>query len=103
MNGEEDGGLYKLKGQLEQALVHESIKPNELWHRRLAHVHYRELPMASKAVSRLLEIQEKHEGIFKGYAKGKNAKKTFPSNESKAKGILKIVHSDVCGPCLLAH
>ena len=25
-------------------------------------------------------------------------KKTFPSSESKTKGILEIVHSDVCGP-----
>ena len=38
--GEQEGGLYKLKGQLQQALVHESVEPNELWHRRLAHVHY---------------------------------------------------------------
>ena len=30
MIGEEDGGLYKLKGQPEQALVHESIEPSEL-------------------------------------------------------------------------
>ena len=30
--GEQDEGLYKLKGQLEQALVHESIEPSELWH-----------------------------------------------------------------------
>ena len=29
---------------------------------------------------------------------GKNVKKTFPSSESKAKGILEIVHSDVGGP-----
>ena len=28
--GEEEGGLYRLKGQLEQALVHESIERNEL-------------------------------------------------------------------------
>ena len=49
--GEHDGGMYKLKGQAEQELVHESIKPSELWHQRLAHVHYRTLPMASKAVS----------------------------------------------------
>ena len=27
---EEDEGLYKLKGQPEQALVHESIEPSEL-------------------------------------------------------------------------
>ena len=65
MIGEEDGGLYKLKGQPEQALVHELIEPSELWHQRLAHVHYRALSMASKAVSGLLEIQAKHEGICK--------------------------------------
>ena len=28
--GEEDKGLYKLKGQPEQAFVHESIEPSEL-------------------------------------------------------------------------
>ena len=28
----------------------------------------------------------------------KNTKKTFPSSESKEKGILEIIHSDVCGP-----
>ena len=53
----EQGGLYKLKGQPEQALVHDSIEPNELWHRRLAHVHYRALPLASKGVEGLLEMQ----------------------------------------------
>ena len=30
--------------------------------------------------------------------KGKKTKKKFPSSESKAKGILEIIHSDVCGP-----
>ena len=52
MIGEEDSGLYKLKGQPEQASVHESIEPSELWHRRLAHhVHYEALLIASKQVS----------------------------------------------------
>ena len=27
-----------------------------------------------------------------------NTKKTFPSSDSKEKGILEIIHSDVCGP-----
>ena len=96
--GEEDTILYKLKGQLQKALVHDSIEPSELWHIRLAHVQYRELPMERKVVSGLPYIQKKHEGICKGCAQGKNAKKTFPSSEGKAKGILEIVHSDVCGP-----
>ena len=51
--GEQEGGLYKLKGQPKQALVHESVEPSELWHRRIAHVHYRELPLARKFVKGL--------------------------------------------------
>ena len=50
MIGEQEGGLYKLKGHPEQAMVHDTVDPNELWHRRLAHVHYRALPLASKVV-----------------------------------------------------
>ena len=54
--GEKEGGLYKSKGQPKQALVHDSMEPSELWHRRLAHVHYRALSLASKAVNGLPEI-----------------------------------------------
>ena len=39
-----------------------------------------------------------HEGVCKGCAQGKNVKSPFPSSDNKAKGILDIVHSDVCGP-----
>ena len=77
-------------------MVHDSIEPNKLWYIRLAHVHYIALPMETKAVSGLPEIQVKHEHICKGCAQGNNAKKKFPSSESKAKGTLEIVHSDVC-------
>ena len=31
--GEQEGGLYKLKGHPEQDLVHDTVEPNELWHR----------------------------------------------------------------------
>ena len=98
--GEHEGVLYKLRGHPIQALVHDTIEPNELWHRRLAHAHYRALPLASKAVVSLPEIQAKHDGVCKGCEKGKNTKKTFPSSESKEKGILEIIHSNVCGPML---
>ena len=50
MIGEQEGGLYMLKGQLEQALVHDSIEPSELWHQRIAHLHYRALPIARTSV-----------------------------------------------------
>ena len=86
--GEQEGGLYKLKGQVEQALVHDSIKPNEIWHKKLAHVHYRALPIANKVVSSLPEFQTKHEGTCKGCAQGKNVKKPFLSSDNKTKEIL---------------
>ena len=96
--GEKEGGLYKLKGQPEQSLVHESVETNEIWHRRIAHVNYRALPLARKVVEGLPKIQAKHDGVCIGCAKGKNTKKKFPSKEIKGKRILEIIHSNVCGP-----
>ena len=32
--GKQEGGFYKLKGNLEQALVHDTVEPSELWNRR---------------------------------------------------------------------
>ena len=61
-------------------------------------MHYRALPLARKSVEGLPEIQEKHDSVCKGCVKGKNTKKTFPSRERKSKGILEIIHYDVCGP-----
>ena len=61
--GVEEGGLYKLKGHVDSALATSTINPCELWHRRLAHVHYRALPIVSKVVTGLPEIQIKHEGV----------------------------------------
>ena len=54
---EQEAGLYKLKGHPEQALIHDTVEPNELWHRRLEHVHYIALPIASKAIEGLPEFQ----------------------------------------------
>ena len=49
--GGEEGGLYKLRGHSEIALVHESTDPSELWHRRLAHTNYKALPYVIKVVT----------------------------------------------------
>jgi hypothetical protein len=36
--------------------------------------------------------------ICKGCMLGKNIKKSFRSSDNRARGILDLVHSDVCGP-----
>ena len=96
--GVEEGGLYKLKGHTYSALTTSTIHPSEIWHRRVAHVHYKSLPIVSKEVTGLKNIQVEHEGVCKGCAQGKNTKNPFPKSDSKAKGILDIIHSDICGP-----
>ena len=48
--GVEEGGLYKLKGKSDQALVHITINSSELWHIIFAHLHYKALPIMRKVV-----------------------------------------------------
>jgi hypothetical protein len=43
--GIEEGGLYKLKGHPIAALTHSIESPCELWHRRLAHINYKDYHM----------------------------------------------------------
>ena len=53
-------------------------------------------------VSGVPDLPKEHEGVCTGCALGKNTKKSFPSSDSRAKGILDLVHSDVCGPMTVA-
>jgi hypothetical protein len=91
--GIEEGGLYKLKGHSDVALTRSTESPCELWHRRLAHINYKALPSVSKVVTGLPEFKVDHEGVCKGCAQGMNIKNPFPKSDSKAKGILELIHS----------
>ena len=54
--GVEEGGLYILKGHVDSTLMTSTIIPCELWHKRIAHIHYKSFPIVSKVVTSLLEI-----------------------------------------------
>jgi len=90
-----------LKGHPEKALVHNEVSSSELWHKRLAHLHYRALPILSKMVTGLPDMQDQNEGVCKGCALRKNSRKKFPSSDSRAEGILDIIHFDVCGKMIV--
>ena len=75
-----------------------TVSPCELWHRRLAHIHYKALPIVSKVVTSLPEIQINDEGVYKGCAQGKNTKNPYPNSDIKSKGILDIIHFHRCKP-----
>ena len=55
--GIHDGGLYRLTARLLKDLLHDTVSLVELWHRRLAHLHYRALPFLKKVVTGLLEFE----------------------------------------------
>jgi hypothetical protein len=93
--GNREGNLYRLKAQPTRALVHDSDDLCELWHRRMGHLHHRALPALREIVTGLPEFSVEQQGVCKGCALGKNAKATFPSSESRSKGILDLVHTDV--------
>ena len=75
--GEQEGRLYKLKGHPEQDLVHDTVETNELWHRRLAHVHYRALPLANKVVEGIPKFKQNMKGSAKDVRKERIQRRHF--------------------------
>lgn len=51
-------------------------------------------------VTGMPDLQFEHDGICRGCALGKNAKEFFSSSNKRSKGILDLIHSDICGPML---
>ena len=92
-----------MKGHPEKALVHDTVEPNDLWHRRVERVHYIMLPLARKPVEGIPEIQAKHDGVCKGCVKRKNTNKTFPTSESKEKKSWKSFTPMYADQCHQAH
>ena len=48
--GSREGNLYRLLEQNEEALIHDKVNPNQLWHRRYAHISYQALPILRRMV-----------------------------------------------------
>jgi hypothetical protein len=58
--GSREGYLYRLLKQNEEALVHDEVNRNELWHRRYAYINYQALPFLRKMVALLERISRNH-------------------------------------------
>jgi hypothetical protein len=50
-----EGRLYRLLERNDEALVHDEVNHNELWHRRYAHINYQALPFLKNMVEGILE------------------------------------------------
>jgi len=92
-----EGRLYRLLNQLAKELVHDVINPCEICHRIYIYLHYMDFPTLNQMVLGVPKLQMEHEEVCKGYALGKNVKKSFPCSESRSKEILDLVDFYVCG------
>ena len=72
--GVEEGGLYKLKGHTYSILTTISINLCALWHKRLAYVNCKTLPIVRKVVTCIPGIQINHEVFCIGSVQEKNTK-----------------------------
>ena len=94
-------GLYRVIGIPLLALVHNTNHLNELWHRKMAHVHYDALPKLKKLASGIPDVQAHHDGVCPGCESVKKTRGPFPSSKNKTNDILHLIHSDICGLMLV--
>lgn len=85
-------GLYEITRRPLLALVHNTNHLSELWHCRLAHLHYDALPKLKKLVSGIPDVQAHQDGVFQVVRV-----EPFPSSKNKTTDILHLIHSDICG------
>ena len=92
--------LYKLQLESPVALIDstDDRDPNELWHRRMGHLHHGALRILKNTVIGAPELSTKKDEVCRGCVLGKYAKAAFPRSNNRAKGVLELIHSDICGP-----
>jgi hypothetical protein len=90
--------VYRLHFEPAKALVSNSTDLGELWNRRMTHLHFGALGHFRQAVTGMPKVAAEKHDPCKGCTLGKYAHKAFPSSEHRSKGILDLIHSDVCGP-----
>lgn len=96
--GVKEANVYRLTGNPIQAQVHTVMNPCELWHRRFGHLNYHSLPSFPDMVTGMPPIKLIHDRVCKGCALGKNVRKPYSSSSRRSKGILDLIHFDMCGP-----
>ena len=68
----------------------------------MVHLPHWVFPILREIVACLLDFIIEKQGVYRGCMLVKHAKVALPRSERKSKGNLGLVHSDVCGPMLVA-
>lgn len=73
---------------------------NTLWHKRLGHINQKSMRelVKNKAVSNLPELKRDKDSVCSTCQRGKLANTSHKLKEHNSKGVLDIIHSDICDP-----
>jgi len=64
----------------------------------MAHLGHGCLKIFGKIVTRIPPFSTDHHEVCKGCALGKYTRAPFPKSDDRSKGILDLIHTDICGP-----
>jgi hypothetical protein len=92
-------GCGSMIGNVEKVV---SRDEGELWHRRLGHIHHGALNIMQQISTKLPRGTLSQLDQCKGCTLVKYVKSTFHEKENCASVILERIHTDVCGPFLVA-
>lgn len=73
-----------------------------LWHQRLGHLNYNDVHKLPNCTTGVQLSSQKEKYVCISCLEGKQTRQSFPSNGSRASGLLELVHTDVCGPIQVA-
>lgn len=89
--------MYRLNTHSTPAYISAS-KDNDcyLWHQRMAHLNFEDLSKLTESVG--IKLENKEKVLCISCQEGKQSRKPFPSQGSRAQAKLEVIHSDICGP-----
>ena len=92
--------LYRLQLELPMALIgsHGDQDLNELWPRGMGHLHHGALRILRSTITRVPDLSTERDDVYRGCALGKYANAAFPRSNHRAKSVLGLIHSNICGP-----
>jgi hypothetical protein len=97
MIGVLENKVYYLQFHPGRELVITTTDMGELWHTSMEHIHYGALGNLREVVTQFPKFIEERHDPCKGFTLGKYAQRPFPLSEHRSKGVLDLIHSDVCG------
>ena len=71
---------------------------NELWHRRMGHLHHVALRMLKETVMGVPVLSTKYDDMYRGCILGKYAKASYSKSNNRAKSVLGLINSNIYGP-----